>query len=627
MKKIKAIHPASFLVALLVLNLVLGLRIGKQYGQTWDEPSFYIYGERSYEAYTLGLAGKPLTPERHIFFLDLRYYGPFYTAMGWKVVILLEPILKNWGNIDVWHFINFVFFQIALISIYFLARRFLRPWTSFFVVVLFNTQPLLIGHAFINPKDIPFLTFFLASVTAGLYMADAVQSREAHGEPGQGAFPGFSLILAVLFGLYVFTFLGKDLIFSVVESAITALYHAPAVSTLGRVFSLLTGTASRLPVENYVHKAAAFHLERILLYLAAFAVVIRKIYLSYKLTVGWRPRFDLNAGQIVSILFAGMLLGLATSIRPLAPFAGLLVFVYAVIKKGREALPALIVYGAIAGVVSLLTWPFLWDSPSLHFLEAIKVMRDFPYNAEVRFMGDNIAPSNLPWYFVIFLVCVQLTEPALILAVLGVVVSIYKRGSMKDMFVLFAWFIIPLGLQIALRSNVYDNFRQFLFVLPPLFVLAGIGIERIYLGVKSPVIKSVWAALCLLPGIYSIFSLHPYQYIYYNSLVGGVSGAEGKFELDYWLTSYREAGTYVNEHASQNANILAWGSGFNGAREDLDVYGFGSDQDVSGSDLSFEYAIISTRFFSHLGVFPDAPVVHEVRKGGALLAVVKKLAK
>lgn len=626
-KKIQAINPAFALAALLVFNLVLGLLIGDQYGQTWDEPSFYLYGERSYEAYTLGLAGKPLTPERHIFFLDLRYYGPFHTAIGWKVVALLEPILKNWGYMDIWHFVNFIFFQIALVSMFFLAKRYVRPWTAFFIVLLFSAQPLVFGHAFINPKDIPFLTFFLASLTAGLYMTDAIRSREAHGEPGQAAFPNFSLILAVLFGLYVFTVLGKDLIFSAVESAIKALYHAPADSTLGRVFSLLTGSASRLPVENYVHKAVAFHLERILLYLAAFAATARKIYLDYKLTGGWMPRFDLKAGQVVSILFAGTLLGLATSIRLLAPFAGVLAFVYAVTKKGRDALPALIVYGAIAGIVSLWAWPFLWDSPSLHFLEALKVMRDFPFNAEVRFMGDNIAPSNLPWYFVIFLICVQLTEPALILAVLGVAAIMYWRENMKEAFVLIAWFIVPLGLQILLRSNVYDNFRQFLFVLPPLFVLAGIGFERFTLGLKSPAMKISLAVLCLLPGVFGIIQLHPYQYIYYNSIVGGVSGAEGDFELDYWLTSYREAGGYVNEHASPNANILAWGSGYNGARNDLDVYSYGSDEDVRGGSLTFEYAIISTRFFSHLYGFPNAPVVYEVRKDGALLAVVKKLTK
>ena len=620
--------PLCALLALILFNLVLGLLIGSHYGQTWDEPSFYIYGERSYEAYTLGLAGKPLTPERHIFFLDLRYYGPFYTALGWKLVNLLGPLMKGWGDMDIWHLINFFHFQIGLVSMYFLAKRFARSWTAFFVVLLFETQPLLFGHAFINPKDVPFSTFLLASVTAGLYMTDAMRTRQSRvGQPAADPFPSFSLILAALFGLYVFTYLGSDLIFSMISRFITAIYLAPAHSLLGRLFFALGGTAARLPVENYIHKAAAFHLERIILCLAALLTMGRRIYLDRKSGREWKLRFGVDARLVGLVLLAGIILGLATSVRLLAPFAGILVVVYAVTKKGGNAVPTLIVYGAIAAFVSLLTWPFLWDSPSFHFLEAVRVMQDFPYNAEVRFMGDNIAPSNLPWYYVTFLVCVQVTAPALVLSALGLGAVYYRRENIKDAFVLIAWFVVPLGLQVALRSNVYDNFRQFLFVLPPLFVLAGVGLERAMVRVKPPAMKIALTALCLLPGIVGVINLHPYQYIYYNTLVGGVSGAEGDFELDYWLTSYREAGEYINERASRDANILAWGSTYNGAREDLDVYGFGSEEDLQASSLAFEYAVISTRFFSHVGVLPDAPVVFEVRKGGALLAVVKELAR
>lgn len=89
------------------------------------------------------------------------------------------------------------------------------------------------------------------------------------------------------------------------------------------------------------------------------------------------------------------------------------------------------------------------------------------------------------------------------------------------------------------------------------------------------------------------------------------------------MTSYREAGEYVNQAASPDANILAWGSGYNGACDDLTVYSFSSDEDISATGETFEYAIITTRFFSHLGVLNDAPVVYEVRKRGVLLAVEK----
>jgi hypothetical protein len=40
--------------------------------------------------------------------------------------------------------------------------------------------------------------------------------------------------------------------------------------------------------------------------------------------------------------------------------------------------------------------------------------------------------------------------------------------------------------------------------------------------------------------------LHPYQSVYYNRLIaGGVQGAAGRFEADYWGASYLEATRWV----------------------------------------------------------------------------------
>lgn len=621
------LKPWHALFALIVVNLCLALFIGNDYGQTWDEPSFYLYGERSYEAYKLNLAGKPLVPERHIFFLDLRYYGAVYTAIGWKVVEVLQPFFKNWGDMEVWHFVNFVFFQISLVSLYFLAKRFFRPWISFFLVLLFNTQPLIFGHAFINPKDIPFMTFFLASVTTGIYMVDALRGNDNERQVTAKPFTSFSLLAAILFGLFIFTYVGKDLIFLSVKWAITAIYNAPADSISGSIFSMLAGNASRLPVENYVQKASNAHLERIFIYLVSIILVVRKLYLNYVQDSRLAFPFVVNLQVWGWILIAGITLGLATSIRLLAPFAGILIVIYALRENGRNAIPTLITYFSIAAVICMITWPFLWNSPALNFFEAVKVMRDFPYNAEVRYLGDNIAPSNLPWHYLPLLISIQLTEPLIGLAWAGFFVILFSKQLWLDgkSLAMVLWLITPIGLQILMQSNAYDNFRQFLFVLPPIFILSGKGIEALFVRVSSPKVKTILCILCLVPGVLGIFSLHPVQYIYYNSFVGGVSGAEGNFELDYWLTSYRLAAPFINQNASPNANILAWGSIFNGTRKDLNIYAFSTDSDVETAGVQFEYAVISTRFDSNLSVLPEAPMAFEVRKNGALLAVVKKL--
>ncbi|NWF64844.1 MAG: hypothetical protein HXY38_11115 [Chloroflexi bacterium] len=627
MKRIfTGLSPWHALVILIAINLLVALWIGNDYGQTWDEPSFYLYGERSYEAYTYGVAGKPLIPERHIYFLDLRYYGAIYAALAWKVVSMLRAILPSWGDMDVWHFVNFLFFQTALISLYFLAKRFVQDWTALFIVALFESQPLIFGHAFINPKDIPFMTFFLASITFGLYMVDCFASRKKESRPAQSdgsiAWP-----IAVLFGLFTFTYAGKDLIYLAVQWMISTIYNAPADSALGGVFTMLAGNSERLPVENYVHKASAAHLERLVLYGIAAVVVIRKIYSGYVRNRRWSPPFEIDLRVWAWVLVAGVVLGLAAAVRLLAPFAGILIAGYALREKGQAALPLLLFYFSIAAWAGVWAWPFLWDSPALNFLEAFKVMRDFPFIAEIRFMGQNVSSADLPWHYLPVLISIQLTEPLLVLALAGLLAAFLRKQTtgLSQNILLLVWFLLPVALQILLNSTVYDNFRQFLFILPPLLIFAGMAFEALLWRLRSVWLKIFLGVICLFPGAIGILLLHPVQYIYYNNLVGGVSGADGNYELDYWLTAYRLAAPFINANASQHANILAWGSGFNGAREDLDVYAYVEDADLEGSDISFEYAVISTRFSSHLDTLPDAPIVFEVKKAGALLAVVKRL--
>ncbi len=64
------------------------------------------------------------------------------------------------------------------------------------------------------------------------------------------------------------------------------------------------------------------------------------------------------------------------------------------------------------------------------------------------------------------------------------------------------------------------------------------------------------SAIVLLPGILGTVSLHPYEYIYYNSFVGGVRGANGVYELDRWCLSLREGMRSIDNIASPGASII-----------------------------------------------------------------------
>jgi hypothetical protein len=65
------------------------------------------------------------------------------------------------------------------------------------------------------------------------------------------------------------------------------------------------------------------------------------------------------------------------------------------------------------------------------------------------------------------------------------------------------------------------------------------------MGRFASVILIVLATLCWGEAVFANWSLHPYEYVYYNPMVNPA----GSFELDYWATSFREVAERLNDYA------------------------------------------------------------------------------
>jgi hypothetical protein len=108
--------------------------------------------------------------------LHLDQKGPAFFMLAGQFSRLVTALLPGWSEINGWHLANFLAFQVGIISLYSLVRRWTGNWAAFGAALLFSTQPLFWGHAFINPKDIPFMSFFLASAALGLRMIDRLNA-------------------------------------------------------------------------------------------------------------------------------------------------------------------------------------------------------------------------------------------------------------------------------------------------------------------------------------------------------------------------------------------------------------------------------------------------------------------
>ncbi len=169
-------HAAFPLVLLVLINLTAGLLTYRDYGLSWDEPLFYDYADSIKLAYT-PQAFSPTFDFEQVYgpsASDHKYYGPVYLLLARPVQQAVVTVLGA-DRASAWHLINFLAFQVGLVFFYLLIRRWFDPWPAAATTAFFAWQPVLWGHAFINPKDMPFMVFFIAAVTLGFWMVDSFQ--------------------------------------------------------------------------------------------------------------------------------------------------------------------------------------------------------------------------------------------------------------------------------------------------------------------------------------------------------------------------------------------------------------------------------------------------------------------
>ncbi len=146
----------------------------------------------------------------------------------------------------------------------------------------------------------------------------------------------------------------------------------------------------------------------------------------------------------------------------------------------------------------------------------------------------------------------MLTLGASILTTALVAVPAFRSDNADDRrrrreigFVAFTAFF-PVLCQVATQGPALDGCRHFLFVFPPIAVLAGIGLSSGVGLLKRWHRNAMISGLTFIAACYAwtatkLVELHPHEYLYYNQLVGGLEGASRRFVTDYWVNIMPEA--------------------------------------------------------------------------------------
>jgi hypothetical protein len=272
---------------------------------------------------------------------------------------------------------------------------------------------------------------------------------------------------------------------------------------------------------------------------------------------------DLPSPRLRDVLAFGVCTGAALGVRSL----GLLLLIYLVLaivicvpwrERGEARLrfagvAALRTFPAVAlaYVIMIAAWPWAALSP-LNPIRGLFAFSEFHYAIRTVFEGRTYEMGEVPRLYVpgYLLIRVPLvTLAGVVLALISMLALPFERGwtpRRRDLALLLAAMILPLACQVALHGPAFTGMRHFLFVLPGLAALAGIGFEAV-LGTLAA--RGRWLAAATAAAICAFFvwdgttlvRLHPYENLSYNALVGGLPGAYRRYDMDYWFNSMPEA--------------------------------------------------------------------------------------
>lgn len=286
------------------------------------------------------------------------------------------------------------------------------------------------------------------------------------------------------------------------------------------------------------------------------------------------------------------------------------------------------------------SWPFLWENSIHNFLTIVGYYKTIGtganYNAAYYITGGfNLYP----------LVWILITTPpyVLFLTIIGLIFSLksFKKDQDKTAFLWILWLLIPIIRVMAPNTTIYGGIRQIMEFIPAMALIAGLGAVGLrnlivhYFRIKQINILQVLIILGFLPIILINIKLHPNENVYFNSFIGGLSGAK-QHDIPYWGNSfgnaYWQAIQWLNQNAEPDAKLaLVQGTGLNipqiQLRSDIQYW----NSHWSGIDRNGEYMMELTHkdpvkvyvyAWDYIDKFLDP--VYEVKVDGVAIAKVWK---
>lgn len=210
------------------------------------------------------------------------------------------------------------------------------------------------------------------------------------------------------------------------------------------------------------------------------------------------------------------------------------------------------ILGYLLGTV---LWPYALQNPIMNPIRALSLMTNFDIAIRQVFEGIMLWSDKVPWYYELKWLYISMPlfiVPGLIFSFWG-----FKKIENGGFWAFFLWFniIFPIFWIAYKNSNVYGGLRHIIFILPSLTVVVTIGYKYLFSLLKTKILKTIAVivlVLMCLPTIIFMINNHPYEYVFFNKLSGGINKASGNYEMDYYYNSTREASEWVIANAKKS---------------------------------------------------------------------------
>lgn len=274
-----------------------------------------------------------------------------------------------------------------------------------------------------------------------------------------------------------------------------------------------------------------------------------------------RASRDLPRPKWRDVIGLGLMTGCALGIKVLAllivVYAGAVVIVSAILQRpfsgnaialfiGRSLLrltPAFL----IAYAIMLAAWPWAALAP-LNPVRGLLQFGDFHYQISTELGGRFYEMASVPRLYIPIYLAIRnplIVVVPVLLALLLVLTPLWKGHwftslRRRETGVVLFMIGFPLACEVIEHGPAFTGMRHFMFVLPLMAAVAAVSLEAVLVsltrihwmlaaGVGAAIMADIgWDAQIL-------YELHPYEYLYYNPLVGGLAGASRRYDTDYWV--------------------------------------------------------------------------------------------